>query len=75
MGVVEMDSDYYGFLIEHGVCSNDIWRVDHELDYDILYTDYPDFYDFLAKVGLGIWNESETSEQEDDSESEGRVGD
>jgi len=61
MGVVEMDSDYYGFLIEHGVCSNDIWRVDHELDYDILYTDYPDFYDFLAKVGLGIWDESEAS--------------
>jgi hypothetical protein len=61
MGVVELDSDYYGFLIEHGVCSNDIWRADHELDYDILYTDYPDFYDFLAKVGLGIWDESEAS--------------
>ena len=45
--------------MEHGLCSNDIWRVDHELDYDILYTDYPDFYDFLAKVGLGIWDESE----------------
>ena len=37
--------------------------------------DYPDFYDFLAKVGLGIWDESEASEREDDSESEGRVGD
>ena len=61
MGVVEMDSDYYGFLIEHGLCSNDIWRADHELDYDILYTDYTDFYDFLAKVGLGIWDESEAS--------------
>jgi hypothetical protein len=75
MGVVELDSDYYGFLIKHGVCSNDIRRVDHELDYDILYTDYPDLYDFLAKAGLGIWDESEASEQEDDSESEGRVGD
>jgi hypothetical protein len=73
MGVVELDSDYYGFLIEHGVCSNDIWHADHELDYDILYTDYPDFYDSLAKVGLGIWDESEASEQEDDGESEGRV--
>jgi hypothetical protein len=30
MGVVELDSDYYGFLIEHGVCSNDIWSADHE---------------------------------------------
>ena len=75
MGVVELDSDYNGFLIEHGVCSNDIWRVDHELEYDILDTDYADFFDFLAKVGLGIWDESEASEREDDSESEGRVGD
>jgi hypothetical protein len=30
LGVVELDSDYYGFLIEHGVCSNDIWSADHE---------------------------------------------
>ena len=44
-------------------------------DYDILYADYPDFYDFLAKVGLGIWDESEASEQEDDGESKGRVED
>ena len=73
--MVALDSDYYGFLIEHGVCSNDVWRVDHGLDYDIFYTDYPDLYDFLAKVGLGIWGESEASEQEVDSESEGRVGD
>jgi hypothetical protein len=72
MGVLELDSDYFGFLIEHGVCSNDIWRADHELGYDILHRDYPDFYDFLAKVGLGIWDESEASEQEDDGESIGR---
>jgi hypothetical protein len=26
MGVIELDSDYFGFLIEQGVCSNDIWR-------------------------------------------------
>jgi len=43
--------------------------------YDIISTDYPDFFDFLAKVGLGIWDESEASEQEDDGESEGRVED
>ena len=75
MGVVELDSDYYGFLIEHGVCSNDIWHADHEFAYDILYTEYPNFFDFLAKVGLGIWDGSEASEQEDDRESEGRVED
>jgi len=63
MGVVELDSDYYGFL------------TDHELEYDILDTDYRDFFDLLAKVGLGIWDESEASEQEGDGESEGRVED
>ena len=70
VGVVEMDSDYYGFLIEHGVCSNDIWRADHELCYDIISTVYPDFFDFLAKVGLGVWEESEESEEEDEDASE-----
>jgi len=75
VGVVELDSDYYGFLIEHGLCSNDIWRADHELDYDILCTDYSDFYDFLAKVGLGIPDQLEASEQENDGESKGRVED
>ena len=75
MGVVEIDSDYYGFLVEHGVCSNDIWCADHELAYDIISTDYPDFFDFLAKVGLGILEESEAPEQEKDGESEGRPED
>ena len=75
IGVVEIDSDYYGFLVEHGVCSNDIWCADHELGYDIISTDYPDFFDFLAKVGLGGWEESEASEQEDDGENGGRLED
>jgi hypothetical protein len=57
LGVVEIDSDFYGFLIEQGVCSNDIWSADHGLDYEIDYTDYPDFFDFLAKIALGIWDE------------------
>jgi hypothetical protein len=59
LGVVEIDSDYYGFLIEQGVCSNDIWSAGHELGHEIDYTDYPDFFDFLAKVALGIWEEDE----------------
>jgi hypothetical protein len=41
----------YGFLIEHGVCSNDIWMADHDFGYQIGYAGYPDFFDFLAKVG------------------------
>ena len=35
MGVVESDSNYYGFLIEQGVCSNDIWSADHDFGYEI----------------------------------------
>jgi hypothetical protein len=57
LGVVEIDSDYYGFLIEQGVCSNDLWSVDHEFGYEIYYMEYPDFFDFLAIVALGIWEE------------------
>ena len=53
IGVVDRDSDYFGFLIEHGVCANDIWMCDHEIG----ETDYREFFDFLAKVGLGIWDE------------------
>jgi hypothetical protein len=58
LGVVELDSDYYGFFIEQGVCSNDLWSVDHEFGYEIYYMEYPDFFDFLAKVALGIWDET-----------------
>jgi hypothetical protein len=59
LGVVEIDSDYYGFLIEQGVCSNDLWSVDHEFGYEIYYMEYPDFFDFLARVALDIWEEDE----------------
>jgi hypothetical protein len=60
LGVVDIDSDFYGFLIEQGVCSNDIWCADHDFEYKIDYTEYPDFFDFLAKVALGIWEGEET---------------
>jgi hypothetical protein len=52
MGVVDRDSDYFGFLIEQSVCANDIWMCDHEIG----ETDHTDFFDFLTKVGLGIWD-------------------
>jgi hypothetical protein len=52
IGVVEVDSDYYGFLVEQGVCSNDIWSADHDFGYQIGDAGYPDFFDFLAKVAL-----------------------
>ncbi len=65
MGVVEWDSDYYGFLIEQGVCSNDIWSADHEFASEIGSAGYPNFFDFLAKVALGIWDDEEEAEPED----------
>jgi hypothetical protein len=68
MGVAEIDSNYYGFLIEQGVCSNDIWCADHDWAYEIGSTDYSDFFDFLAKVGLGIWDDED---EEADEEGEG----
>ena len=69
MGVVELDSDYYGFLIEQGVCSNKIWSVDHEFGYSIGDAGYPDFFDLLAKVGLGIWDDDEDVEPEEAGDS------
>lgn len=61
LGVVEIDSDHYGFLIEQGVCSDDIWSVDHEFGYEVYYMEYPDFFDFLAKVALGVREEDEAA--------------
>jgi hypothetical protein len=57
MGVVDQGSGYFGFLIEQDVSANDIWMCDHEFGYEIGETDYTDFFDFLSKVDLGIWDE------------------
>jgi SMI1-KNR4 cell-wall len=59
MGVMEYESDYYGFLIEQGVCSNDIWHADHDFGYEIADSDYTDFFDLLAKLGLGFWDDDD----------------
>jgi hypothetical protein len=68
VGVVEVDSNYYGFLIEHGVCSNDVWIADHDFGYQIGDAGYSDFFDFLAKVALNVWDDEERIEQEDEGE-------
>jgi antitoxin YobK len=57
IGIVELDSDYYGFLVEHGVCSNDIWRSDYELGREICSTGYSDLFEFLARAALGVWGD------------------
>ena len=69
MGVVELNSDYYGFLVEQGVRSNDIWSADHDFGYEIGSAGYPDFFDFLAKMALGIWDDEEEVEPEDGGDS------
>ena len=68
IGVVETDSNHYGFLIEHGVCSNDSWIADRDFGYQNCDAGYPDFFDFLAKVGLNVWDNEEGVEQEDEGE-------
>jgi hypothetical protein len=68
VGVVEVDSNYYGFLIEHDVCSNDVWIADHDFGYQIGDAGYSDFFDFLAKVALNVWDDEEGIEQEDEGE-------
>jgi len=47
-----VDSNYYGFLIELSVCSNDVWIADHDFGYQIGDAGYSDFFDFLAKVAM-----------------------
>ena len=64
----EVDSNYYGFLIEHGVCSNDVWIADHDFGYQIGDAGYSDFFDFLAKAALNVWDDEEEIEQEDEGE-------
>ena len=52
-----VDSNYYGFLIELSVCSNDVWIADHDFGYQIGEAGYSDFFDFLAKVALNVWDD------------------
>jgi hypothetical protein len=63
---VDTDSNCHGFLIEHGVCSKDIWIADHDFGYQICDAGYRDFFDFLAKVGLNVWDDKEGLEREDE---------
>jgi hypothetical protein len=47
------------------------WSADHEFGHEIGDAGYPDFFDFLAKVALGIWDDEE---EETDPENEGSLG-
>lgn len=43
--------DYYGFVVEDGVCSKTVYFFDHETS-DISESGYADLFDYLADVGL-----------------------
>ena len=64
IGVVETDSNYYGFLIERGVCSNDIWIADHDFGYQIA----DEGHVVLAKVAFNVWDDDKEIEQQDEAE-------
>ena len=63
--MVEIDSNFYGLLVEQEVCSNDTWCSDHGLGYEIDYTEHPDFFDFLATLSASVRNNKRGPHAED----------
>ena len=57
VGVIEYESHYDGFLIEQGVCY--VWHADHDFGYDIDESPYIDFFDIVAKLGPGFWDDED----------------
>jgi len=47
---------------------SDVWKADRDFGYQICDAGYPNFFDFLAKVGLNAWDDEEGVEQEDEEE-------
>ena len=46
------------------------WIADHDSDMQIGDAGYSDFFDFLAKAALNVWDDEEEIEQEDEDEGE-----
>ena len=47
---------------------NDSSIADHDFGYQIGYGGYSDFFDFLTKVALNVWDDEEEIEQKDEGE-------
>jgi hypothetical protein len=47
-------SNYYGFVVENGLCSREVWFADQELGYELAGTDYEDFYDLISTEAFGV---------------------
>lgn len=43
--------DYYGFKVTDGVCSEEVYFLDHESGYQSSSIEYSCFYEFLLKTG------------------------
>jgi hypothetical protein len=50
----DSDGIFYAFLVENGVCSKDVWAAEQGASGDLSYTDYEDFFEFVAEVGFGV---------------------
>ena len=51
-----------GSNVPREVCSNDSRIADHDFGYQIGYGGYSDFFDFLTKVTLNVWDDEEELE-------------
>ena len=47
-------SNFYGLVVENGVCSREIWFADQDLGYELSGTDYEDFYQLIATEAFGV---------------------
>jgi SMI1 / KNR4 family (SUKH-1) len=47
-------SNYYGFVVESGVCSREVWFADQDLGYELSGTEYEDFYQLIATEAFGV---------------------
>jgi SMI1-KNR4 cell-wall len=50
----DSDGNAYAFLVENNVCSKDVWVAERGGHGDLTYTDYEDFFEFVAEVGFGV---------------------
>jgi len=50
----DSDGNYYAFLVENGVCSKDVWVAEQGAGGDLSYTEFEDFFEFIAEVGFGV---------------------
>ena len=50
----DSDGNFYAFLVENGTCSKDVWVAEQGAGGDLSFTDYEDFFEFVAEVGFGV---------------------